>query len=122
MTTNLRRLQVRLNDDLLAQVRQLQHRLSLTDSAVGSLLIAAGLKQFEQLGLVAPFEPSATPVEPVVAKVKPKQSKQSQVPMKDEPAPLGFRTKGEYEEHEHEHEQLPVVVRRDGWTGYISGL
>jgi hypothetical protein len=119
MATNLRRLQVRLNDDLLAQVRQLQHRLSLTDSAVGSLLIAAGLKQFEQLGLVAPFEASATPVEPVAGKVKPKP-KQSQVPMKDEPAPLGFRTKGEYEEHEHE--QLPVVVRRDEWTGYMSAL
>ncbi len=115
MATGLKRLQVRLNDDLLAQVRQLQHRLSLTDSAVGSLLIAAGLTQFEQLGLVAPFESSATPVEPVAARVKPKQSK---VPLKDEPAPLGFRTKGEYDEHEHE--QLPVRV--DNWTGYMSGL
>jgi hypothetical protein len=117
MATTMKRLQVRLNDDLLAQVRQLQHRLSLTDSAVGSLLIAAGMRQFEQLGLVPPLDASAMPmpVEPVAAKAKPKQSK---VPMKDEAAPLGFRTKGEYDEHEHE--QLPVRV--DSWTGYMSGL
>jgi hypothetical protein len=107
-----------MNDDLLAQVRQLQHRLSLTDSAVGSLLIAAGLTQFEQLGLVAPFEASTTPVEPVAARVRVKPKQQSKVPLKDEPAPLGFRTKGEYDEYEHE--QLPVRV--DGWTGYMSGL
>ncbi len=119
MATSLKRLQVRVNDDLLAQVRQLQQRLSLTDSAVGSLLIATGMRQFEQLGLVKPVDASASPVEPVVPDVKLARVKSKDAPKDD--APLGFRTKQEHED-EHEDEQLPIVVRRAEWTGYMSGL
>jgi hypothetical protein len=118
MATRLKRLQVRLNDDLLAQVRQLQERLSLTDSAVGSLLIAAGMRQFEQLGLVTPLDISVPSVGPVVADVQKERMKKSDAPKDD--APLGFRKPRAECEGFDEHEECAIAQWVPG--SYMRGL
>jgi hypothetical protein len=116
MATNKERLQVRLAPSLMEEVRQLQAALSMTDSAVGSMLIAIGMKQCKELGLI---ERGATSAAPTAIVARPRKERKQQPDMPKEDASFGFRPKGEHEEHDG-HEGS--VVRWVSPAGSMTGL
>ncbi len=117
MATKKRRIQVVVSEAVYQEVQQLQKRLDTSASAAMGMVIVTGLAQLQQLGLVRSVEDSTS------VPSSSQRKGQKQVDPKEDVLPLGFRTKGEYEhDYEHQHEQLPVVVRREERTSYMSGL
>ncbi len=117
MATNKERLQVRLAPALMEEVRQLQASLSMTDSAVGAMLIAIGMKQCRELGLIDPeAKGAAGSSSTTLAPRRKERAKQPEV--SKEEAPLGFRPKGEYEKEQPDGALVAWVPSR----GYMAGL
>jgi hypothetical protein len=111
MATRKRKVQVIVSEAAYQEMQQLQRRLDTSMSAAAGMVIATGLAQLEQTGVVQRVDLS----NPLAPGPKRKATNKTEPPKDD--GGMGFRPKGEQEEG-FDGALVPWVPNR----GYMAGL
>jgi hypothetical protein len=106
-----RRVQVSLGPELASQVQALSRSWGVPESAVGAVLIAAGLRRFEEV--------MGQPLEPRDLAEAVRLARAEELPEDHRP---GFRPGGKPRADEELVTASSIMPRGEEWTGYMRGL